>query len=122
VQPVVGAISDGSTSRWGRRRPLLVLGTVVVAISLLVLGFTREIVGLFEPDGERAKWPTIALAVLAIYAVDFAINVGACLLSLVLRCILCRQADRRRSSNVLLKESCRRYSTHRQAASGGRLG
>ncbi|KAF5026549.1 hypothetical protein F66182_1338 [Fusarium sp. NRRL 66182] len=74
VQPVVGVIADESKSRWGRRRPLMVIGSVVVAISLLVLGFTREIVGFVVSDEEAAKRPTIVLAVLAIYVVDFAIN------------------------------------------------
>jgi solute carrier family 45 protein 1/2/4 len=76
VQPVVGVISDESKSRWGRRRPLIVVGTIIVALSLLVLGFTKEIVGLFQTDEEKARRPTIVLAVLAIYVVDFAINSG----------------------------------------------
>lgn len=76
VQPVVGAIADDSKSKWGRRRPLMVIGTIIVALCLLVLGFTREIVGWVISDDEAAKRPTIVLAVLAIYAVDFAINAG----------------------------------------------
>ncbi|CAH0049926.1 unnamed protein product, partial [Clonostachys solani] len=84
VQPVVGVISDESKSRWGRRRPLIVIGTIIVALSLLVLGFTKEIVGLFQKDEEKARRPTIVLAVLAIYVVDFAINsVMSCSRSLV---------------------------------------
>ncbi|KAM5356021.1 hypothetical protein ACJ41O_002667 [Fusarium nematophilum] len=74
VQPVVGVIADESKSRWGRRRPLMVIGSIIVAISLLALGFTREIVGFAVPDDEAARRPTIVLAVLAIYTVDFAIN------------------------------------------------
>ncbi|KAF3015665.1 hypothetical protein E8E14_012637 [Neopestalotiopsis sp. 37M] len=74
VQPIVGAIADESRSRWGRRRPFIVVGAIVVALSLLVLGFTQEIVGLFVSDEEAAKTITILVAVLAIYAVDFSIN------------------------------------------------
>ncbi|KAF9769030.1 hypothetical protein IL306_013615 [Fusarium sp. DS 682] len=74
VQPVVGVIADESKSKWGRRRPLMVVGSIVVAVSLLILGFTREIVGFVVTDDEAAKRPTIVLAVLAIYVVDFAIN------------------------------------------------
>ena len=75
MQPVVGVIADNSTSRWGRRRPFMIGGTVVVCICLLILGWTKEIVGIFahEQSDARDKW-TIALAVIAIYAVDFAIN------------------------------------------------
>lgn len=80
VQPIVGVIADESTARWGRRRPFIVAGSIVVALSLLVLGFTREIVGVVWGQGsdadERARMPTIVLAVLAIYVVDFAINAG----------------------------------------------
>lgn len=54
----------------------MVVGSIIVAISLLVLGFTREIVGFVVTDDEAAKRPTIVLAVLAIYVVDFAINAG----------------------------------------------
>ncbi|KAF7562170.1 hypothetical protein G7046_g1969 [Stylonectria norvegica] len=76
VQPVVGVIADESKSKYGRRRPMMVFGAAVVAASLLVLGFTREIVGLVVDNDENARRPTIVLAVLAIYAVDFAINAG----------------------------------------------
>lgn len=50
--------------------------TLVVVCSLLALGFTKEIVGFFIADKQSAKVPTIALAVLALYATDFAINAG----------------------------------------------
>lgn len=76
MQPIVGVIADRSTSKWGRRRPFMVLGSFVVAACLLVLGWTKEIVGHFVEDGEFRKTCTIFVAVLAIYAVDFAINAG----------------------------------------------
>ncbi|KAH6997837.1 major facilitator superfamily domain-containing protein [Ilyonectria sp. MPI-CAGE-AT-0026] len=84
VQPIVGVIADESKSKWGRRRPLMVIGAVVVAFSLLILGFTREIVGWFIHDDKAARMPTIVLAVIAIYIVDFAINaVTSCSRSLI---------------------------------------
>ncbi|ATY59110.1 sucrose transport [Cordyceps militaris] len=84
VQPVIGVLSDESTSRWGRRRPMMVLGAVIVAAAMLVLGFTKELVGLFVQDAEAARMPTIVVAVLAIYVVDFAINaVMSCSRSLI---------------------------------------
>ncbi|KAI9171579.1 alpha-glucoside permease [Paramyrothecium foliicola] len=84
VQPIVGVLADESTSRWGRRRPLMVIGAAIVAITLLVLGFTREVVGLVIQDDEAAKRPTIVLAVLSIYVLDFAINaVMSCSRSLI---------------------------------------
>ncbi|WQF78252.1 Putative MFS transporter superfamily [Colletotrichum destructivum] len=84
VQPIVGAIADESKSKWGRRRPFIVMGSIIVAFSLLTLGFTKEIVALFVTDKETARVLTITLAVLAIYVVDFAINaVMSCARSLI---------------------------------------
>lgn len=71
-------------------------GALIVAVCLLVLGWTGEIVRLFVRDvetvgarnyrvlgysaydGLQARSCTIALAVLSIYFVDFAINAGWC--------------------------------------------
>lgn len=39
VQPISGALSDGWTSRWGRRRPLIGLGTAFDFIFLACLGW-----------------------------------------------------------------------------------
>ncbi|KAJ9263182.1 hypothetical protein DTO195F2_3160 [Paecilomyces variotii] len=84
MQPVVGVIADRSRSKWGRRRPFMVGGSLVVAACLLVLGWTSELVGAFVADEERRKTFTVAVAVLSIYAVDFAINVvQACCRSLI---------------------------------------
>ncbi|SPO00925.1 related to sucrose transporter SUT1D [Cephalotrichum gorgonifer] len=83
VQPIIGTIADKSTSRFGRRRPFMVAGSVIVATNLLLLGFTREFVGLFL-EGEAAAKATIWLAVLSIWVIDFAINASmSCSRSLV---------------------------------------
>ncbi|KAM3077060.1 hypothetical protein ACMFMF_004975 [Clarireedia jacksonii] len=74
MAPLVGAMADRSRSKWGRRRPYMVGASVLVALCLLVLGWTKEIVNHFVEEGEFNKTCTIFLAVLAIYAVDFAIN------------------------------------------------
>jgi len=72
----------------------MVCGTVLVSICLLVLGWTREMVSVFITDETRVSFrnqevwehtsglltptqqreATIVLAVLSIYALDFAIN------------------------------------------------
>ena len=52
----------------------MVGGALVVALCLVVLGWTSELVGMFISDPDFKKTCTIALAVLSIYAVDFAIN------------------------------------------------
>ena len=76
VQPIIGVIADESKSKWGRRRPFIVVGALLSAVCLLTLGFTKEIVGAFVSDEDTVKSMTILLAVLAIYAVDFAVNAG----------------------------------------------
>ena len=44
--PLTGALSDRTTSRFGRRRPWILAGTLVFAISLFVLGFQSTMVGV----------------------------------------------------------------------------
>lgn len=46
VQPVSGSFSDRWRSRWGRRRPLIALGTVLDFIFLAVLGWAGGLVWL----------------------------------------------------------------------------
>ncbi|TPX22904.1 hypothetical protein DIZ76_014785 [Coccidioides immitis] len=84
MQPLVGVIADRSTSKWGRRRPFMIGGSLVVALCLFVLGWTTEIVSIFISDTQLRKSVTIMVAVLSIYATDFAINVvQACCRSLI---------------------------------------
>jgi MFS family permease len=44
--PLVGALSDRTTSRFGRRRPWILVGVVVFALSLIALGLQTTIVGV----------------------------------------------------------------------------
>ena len=74
MQPIVGVLTDNSKSKWGRRRPFMVGGALIVSLCLFVLGWTAQIVGLFVSEPGLAKACTIALAVVSIYALDFAIN------------------------------------------------
>lgn len=76
VQPIIGVIADENTSKWGRRRPFMVVGALIVAVCLIILGFTKEIVSLVIDQDKQANAPTIALAVLSIYVLDFSINAG----------------------------------------------
>ncbi|OCL05932.1 hypothetical protein AOQ84DRAFT_224356 [Glonium stellatum] len=81
VQPYVGLKSDNCRSRWGKRRPFIVGGAIATILSLMILAWTREVVGGFlhlfgavqESDG--VKTCIILFAVLFVYVLDFAINV-----------------------------------------------
>lgn len=44
--PLTGALSDRTTSRFGRRRPWILGGALLFALSLLALGFQTTIVGV----------------------------------------------------------------------------
>ncbi len=47
MQPLAGALSDGWASRWGRRRPLMLAGTLLDFVFLAVLGWAGGLVWLF---------------------------------------------------------------------------
>ena len=44
--PVTGALSDRTTSRFGRRRPWIAAGALIFAVSLLLLGVQNTMVGV----------------------------------------------------------------------------
>jgi solute carrier family 45 protein 1/2/4 len=84
VQPYVGMLSDNCRSKWGKRTPFMVWGSLATIVSLLALGWVRDIVGgflgLFGADrgSEGVKITIIIVAVLLVYILDFSINTGLC--------------------------------------------
>jgi len=85
AQPVIGAISDASTSKY-RRRYWVVLSTIVLVISTLTLAYCQQIAAFFVDlfGGGAGSWDpqwikqvqntAIALAVISFYLLDFALN------------------------------------------------
>lgn len=45
VQPVSGMLSDRSRHKWGRRRPFILIGTLVNIVVLLIIGFSPQFLG-----------------------------------------------------------------------------
>lgn len=43
VQPIIGAMSDRTISRWGRRRPYFLVGAILCSIALLVMPFSSSV-------------------------------------------------------------------------------
>lgn len=85
AQPLIGAISDSSTSKY-RRRYWVVLSTGALVVSTLALAYCQSIAGFFvdifgggagdwDPDRTRqAANAAIGIAVFAFYVLDFALN------------------------------------------------
>lgn len=80
VQPLVGILSDRTRSRWGRRRPYIIGGTIGVIIAMLALAWVEEIFGGITKSPTRpqtnvpAKTPVIWIAVFWIYALNIFIQ------------------------------------------------
>lgn len=60
-----GTLADNSISRFGRRRPYMLLGTLICMGGMLLLGFTRPIASLFT------SWETNAVCFSCVYPTNF---------------------------------------------------
>ncbi|UKI42285.1 MAG: MFS transporter [Candidatus Melainabacteria bacterium] len=59
VQPIVGALSDKTHTRFGRRRPYLLSGAILASIALIAFPNSQNIInGLFSSVGVAV--PTFA--------------------------------------------------------------
>jgi solute carrier family 45 protein 1/2/4 len=70
VQPLIGAFADRSQSRYGRRRPFMLAGVAICICAMMLLGWAREVSGLFG----GSNWMSVVAAVMGIYLIDFSIN------------------------------------------------
>ncbi|RUS14125.1 hypothetical protein BC938DRAFT_477523, partial [Jimgerdemannia flammicorona] len=43
IQPLIGALSDRSTSRFGRRRPYIIFGAVLVCLAMLGVAYAKDL-------------------------------------------------------------------------------
>lgn len=85
AQPLIGAISDSSTSKY-RRRYWIVSSTIVLVVSTLTLAYCKEIAGFLVDlfGGGQGDWDpkrsyyvsntAIGLAIVSFYLLDFALN------------------------------------------------
>jgi solute carrier family 45 protein 1/2/4 len=79
VQPLVGAHSDRCRSKWGRRKPYIVGGTLFTIICVLALSTIQEFVAILYAVGPgdtkgKHEIPVKALAVFWVYALNLAIQ------------------------------------------------
>lgn len=81
VQPLVGYYSDRCTSRFGRRRPFIASGAVLVAVAVVLIGFAADIGHRWgdELDAE-IKSRAVILFVIGFWFLDVANNMlqGPC--------------------------------------------
>ncbi|KAI9032668.1 major facilitator superfamily domain-containing protein [Phycomyces nitens] len=84
VQPVIGAFSDKCNSRFGKRRPFIVMGGILTCVSMIGVAYAKEI-GAFiaihlYPDATNDKLLrevqrySIVVAVTSFYFLDFTLN------------------------------------------------
>ncbi|KAF8205098.1 hypothetical protein BJ912DRAFT_940249 [Pholiota molesta] len=85
AQPVIGALSDASSSKY-RRRFWIFLSTIALVLSTLTLAYCREIaafcvdlVGIGDGDWTERRnklvaWAAIGFAIVSFYILDFALN------------------------------------------------
>ncbi|KAK9713774.1 hypothetical protein RND81_06G050800 [Saponaria officinalis] len=75
VQPTVGYYSDRCTSRFGRRRPFIVSGAILVAVAVFLIGFAADIGhAAGDPEGNTAKPRAISIFVIGFWILDVANN------------------------------------------------
>ncbi|KAH8833765.1 hypothetical protein DL96DRAFT_1703409 [Flagelloscypha sp. PMI_526] len=75
VQPIIGILSDKCTSRWGRRAPYMMIGLGLACASMLLMGYTRHVAGIFTSWGtDTHTHLTTICGILSLWMVDFSIN------------------------------------------------
>ncbi|KPV77581.1 uncharacterized protein RHOBADRAFT_8597, partial [Rhodotorula graminis WP1] len=73
VQPLVGVLSDRCKSTLGRRRPFIVAGCACSSLSVLMLGWSKEIAAVFADDGTTLVRPLLTSPTPT--SSDFSVNV-----------------------------------------------
>ena len=78
VQPLIGALSDKTKSRFGRRRPYLLGGAIIASIALWLFPNSGNIVnGLSSIVGVNLPlWSGLLFAALMIWVIDACINIA----------------------------------------------
>ncbi|CAN1328705.1 Sucrose transport protein SUC2 [Linum perenne] len=82
VQPIVGYFSDRSTSRFGRRSPFLLAGTVFVVVAVFIIGYAADIGHHYGDslDKGRPRVRAIVVFVVGFWVLDVSNNMlqGPC--------------------------------------------
>lgn len=82
IQPYIGIQSDNCRMAWGKRKPFMLAGAIVTALSFLTLAWAREIVqailGIFgaDPKSHGVRVSAMVFAIIVVYILDVGINTG----------------------------------------------
>lgn len=73
VQPIIGHYSDSCTSKYGRRRPFILAGALLVVVAVLIIGFSAD-VGFLFGDTVDSRPMAIVVFILGFWVLDLANN------------------------------------------------
>ncbi|MFQ6642223.1 hypothetical protein Gotur_018379 [Gossypium turneri] len=73
VQPLVGHMSDRCTSKFGRRRPFIVAGAILIVVAVLIIGHSADIGWLFG-DNKSSRPGAVLAFVFGFWILDVANN------------------------------------------------
>lgn len=75
VQPTVGYTSDRCKSKYGRRKPFITMGTILICLAVLLIGFAADIGHKLGDDIKNMSKPrAVALFVIGFWILDIANN------------------------------------------------
>ena len=72
VQPIIGALSDNTFTKFGRRIPYLFFGALFGAIGLILLPKSQFLAGLFGQN--HPTWLALLIAAIFIWVIDGCVN------------------------------------------------
>jgi maltose/moltooligosaccharide transporter len=71
VQPIIGAMSDRTWGRLGRRRPYFLVGAILSSLALLLMPNSGALAEAFMPH-----WPKFYMAAMLLWVLDASINIS----------------------------------------------
>lgn len=74
VQPLIGALSDKTKSKFGRRRPYLLGGAIIASLALWLFPNSGNIAGLLGLNS--FPWAGLLIAAVMIWIIDACINIA----------------------------------------------